>query len=146
MVTAEPLLLRLVQMNLDVEQVMEDTGLPRFWIESMSEGREDTPISVIQIICEAYNINPNEALRWYQDKDSECLWTRREEEVKRRWDRYKRYWILESRTCKKQCFSLDEKMEAVRMYLSGKSSREVADELEIDRTKVLGWVWKTAQV
>ena len=65
----------------------------------------------------------------------------------RRWDRYKRYWVERTRTCKKQNYSLDFKREVLSEYLNGCSSlREVAQKYGIDKKKLCGWYWRHAQI
>ncbi len=105
------------------------------------------PIAMVQVLAEAYGLNPVYAFGWFENGTERMALRRREEEVARKWDRYRRYWLEETRTAMRRSFSLDEKLAAVGEYLSGrKNSREIADEMGTNRSKVMGWVWKFSQV
>ncbi len=147
MLTLTPLYRAIMSSGDSFDDIERRTGIPAFMVERHLRHAASMPIAMVQVLSEAYGLNPVYAFGWFENGTERMALRRREEEVARKWDRYRRYWLEETRTALRRSFSLDEKLAAVGEYLSGrKNSREIADEMGTNRSKVMGWVWKFSQV
>lgn len=108
---------------------------------------KDNHLDVVQYIAECYNFPLDELFLWDPAKGSQKIYIRWKKKMERRWDRYKRYWIEKSRTCKKQNYDLDFKLKVLKEYKeSDLTLREIAQKYEISKDKIKVWSFLYAQV
>ena len=107
----------------------------------------DVPLVYTLKVAEHYGLDPNGIFRWQKSGRRVGEYVKWRRMMDRRWDRYRRYWVERTRTCRKQSYSLEFKRRALSEYLNGTSSlREVAQKYGIDKRKLGGWYWRHAQV
>lgn len=131
-----------------VEEVAKFTNLPvDFVFEHLVWLHGTSRLEVLQYIAECYNYPLDEMFFWEPSKGAKKIYTKWETKMARRWDRYRKYWIDTMKTCKKQNYDLDFKLNVLKEYReSNLSLREIAEKHDIQLQTVRTWMFKWTQV